>query len=155
MGGVEKLRHAISGYRLLMLDTMVFSYHLSDHPRYAPLTTVLLETIESGKTAGMTTTVTLAELLTVPAQGNDRRAMQEYELYLTHFPNLRIVPLDTALAREAALVRAATRLRMPDAIQVAAARLHGADVIVTNDRRWVGRVTQPAVLLLDDYLDAE
>ncbi len=155
MGGVEKLRHAISGYRLLMLDTMVFSYHLSDHPRYAPLTTVLLETIESGKTAGMTTTVTLAELLTVPAQGNDWRAMQEYELYLTHFPNLRIVPLDTALAREAALVRAATRLRMPDAIQVAAARLHGADVIVTNDRRWVGRVTQPAVLLLDDYLDAE
>lgn len=38
-----------------MLDTMVFSYHLSDHPRYAPLTTVVLETIESGKITGLTT----------------------------------------------------------------------------------------------------
>jgi len=115
---------------------------------------VILETIESGKVAGMTTTITLVELLTVPAQGNDRRAMQEYELYLTHFPNLRIVPLDTALAWEAALARAATGLRMPDAIQIAAARLHGADGIVTNDHRWVQRVTQPALVLLDDYVDA-
>ncbi len=154
MGGVEKLRHAISGHRLLMLDKMVLSYHLSDHPRYASLSTVVLETIEAGKVTGLTTTITLAELLTVPAQGNDRQAMQEYELYLTHFPNLRIVSLDIALAREAALVRAATRLRMPDAIQVAAARLCGADAIVTNDHRWVRRVTQPALVLLDDYLDA-
>jgi len=137
-----------------MLDTMVFSYHLSDHPRYAPLTTVVLETIESGKITGLTTTITLAELLTVPAQRNDQRAMQEYELYLTHFPNLRIVSLDIALAREAALVRAATRLRMPDAIQVAAARLYDADAIVTNDHRWVQRMTQLALVLLDDYLDA-
>jgi len=151
VGGVEKLRHAISGHKLLMLDTMAFSYHLSDHPRYAPLTAVVLEAVESGQVAGVTTTVTLAELLTVPAQSNDRRAMQEYELYLTHFPNLRILPLDTALAREAALVRAATGLRMPDAIQVAAARLSDADGIVTNDKRWVGRVTHPVLLLLDDY----
>jgi predicted nucleic acid-binding protein len=78
---------------LLLLDTLVFSYHLSNHPRYAPLTTVVLETIESGKATGLTTTLTLAELLTVPAQSDDRCAMQEYELYLTHFPNLRIVPL--------------------------------------------------------------
>jgi len=74
--------------------------------------------------------------------------------FLTCFPNLRILPLDIALAREAARVRASTRLRMPDAIQVAAAYLCGADAIVTNDHRWVGRVTQPALVLLDDYLDA-
>lgn len=153
MGGVEKLRRVISGHQLLMLDTMVFSYHLFDHPRYAPLTTVVLESVESGEVAGLTTTITLSELLTAPAQSNDRRAMQEYELYLVHFPNLRILPLDVALAREAARVRAATKLRMPGAIQVTAARLSGADGIVTNDRRWVGRVTQPALVLLGDYVD--
>lgn len=155
MGGVRRLRRAVSGCELLVLDTMVFSYHLSSHPRYISLTTEVLETIESGKVAGLITTITLAELLTVPAQSDDRRAMQEYELYLTHFPNLRILPLDIALAREAARVRAATKLRMPDAIQVAAARLSGADGIVTNDHRWVGRVAQPALMLLDDYVDAK
>jgi len=35
--GVEELRRTLSGHRLLLLDTMVFSYHLSAHPRYAPL----------------------------------------------------------------------------------------------------------------------
>jgi predicted nucleic acid-binding protein len=153
--GVEALRRTLSGYRLLALDTMVFSYHLFNHPRYVPLTSVVLEAIESGKLAGLITTVTLAEVLTVPAQAGDRRAMQDYELYLTRFPNLRLVPLDAALARETALVRATSRLRIPDAVQVAAARLAGADAIVTNDHRWAGRVTGPALVMLDEYVEAE
>lgn len=153
--GVEELRRTIAGYRLLGLDTMVFSYHLFNHPRYVPLTSVVLEAIESGEVAGLITTVTLAEVLTVPAQAGDRRAMQDYELYLTRFPNLRLVPLDVALARETALVRAASKLRIPDAVQVAAARLAGADAIVTNDRRWAGRVTGPALVMLDEYVEAE
>jgi predicted nucleic acid-binding protein len=153
VGGVRELRRVISGHELLLLDTMVFSYHLSNHPRYAPLATVILEAVEAGDVMGLTTTVALAELLTVPAKGNNRQAMQEYELYLTRFPNLRMVPLDAALARETATVRAATGLRMPDAVQVAAARLSGADGIVTNDRRWAERVAQPALVLLGDYAD--
>ncbi len=149
--GVDELRHRLTGLRLVALDTMVFAYHLADHPRYSALTTVVLEAVESGHMAGVTTTVTLAEILTAPAKTDDRRALQDYELYLTRFPNLRIMPLDVALARETALVRGETGLRTPDAIQVAAARLAGADAIVTNDRRWVGRVTAPAVVVLEDY----
>jgi predicted nucleic acid-binding protein len=154
VGGVKELQRVISSHELLLLDTMVFSYHLSDHPRYAPLAAMILEAVESGDLMGLTTTVTLAELLTVPAKGNNRRAMQEYELYLTRFPNLQMVPLNIALARETAIVRAATGLRMPDAVQVAAARLSGADGIVTSDQRWVKRVAQPALVLLGDYVDA-
>ena len=155
MGGVEELRRVVSGHTLLALDTMVFSYHLSNHPRYSPLTRVVLKAIESGEVAGLITTVTLAEVLTVPAQAGDRRAMQDYELYLTHFPNLRLVALDIALARETARVRGASKLRVPDAVQIAAARLAGADGIVTNDRRWLERVTQPPLVMLGDYLEPE
>ncbi|MCX6031813.1 MAG: PIN domain-containing protein [Chloroflexi bacterium] len=150
--GVDDLRRVLAGYRLVALDTMVFSYHLANHPRYAPLTAVVLEAVESGRVAGLTTTVTLAEILTVPAKAGDRQALQDYELYLTRFPNLQIVPLDIALARETALVRGASGLRMPDAIQVAAARLAGADAILTNDRRWAGRFAAPAVVMLDEYV---
>jgi predicted nucleic acid-binding protein len=148
--GLEALRATIAGHRLVLLDTMVFSYHLGDHPRFAALTAVILDCIETGQVAGLTTAVTLAEVLTVPAQAGDLQAMQDYELFLTSFPNLHLVPLDVDLARETALVRGATGLRTPDAVQVAAARLHGADAIVTNDRRWLDRVTTPRVLLLDD-----
>jgi predicted nucleic acid-binding protein len=150
--GIAELREAIAAHRLLLVDTPVFSYHLSDHPRYAPLTAVILEAIESGRVAGLTSMVTIAEILTLPARLGDQRAMQDYELFLTSFPNLHLAPLDVSLARETALVRAATGLRTPDAVQVAAARVHGADAIVTNDHRWAARVTAPAVILLDTYL---
>jgi predicted nucleic acid-binding protein len=149
--GVDDLRRLVSGWRLVALDTMVFSYHLANHPRYAPLTSVVLEAIESGQVAGVTTTITLAEILTVPAAAGDQLALQDYELYLTRFTNLTIVPLDVALAREAALVRGSARLRTPDAIQVAAARLASADAIITHDGRWAGRIDRPRVVVLEEY----
>jgi predicted nucleic acid-binding protein len=151
--GIAELREAIGAHRLLLVDTPVFSYHLADHPRYAPLTAVILEAIESGKVAGLTSTVTVAEILTLAAKAGDPQAVQDYELFLTSFPNLQLAPLDVRLARETALVRAATGLRTPDAVQVAAARQHGAGAIVTNDHRWAARVTAPTVILLDAYLE--
>lgn len=150
--GVEALHHDLSACRLVVLDTCVFSYHLSQHTRYTPLTDVVLGAIEAGQVAGVITAVTLAEVLVVPARAADRRAMQDYELYLAHFPNLEIAPMDAALARETAIVRAEAGLRMPDAVQVAAARLYGADVAITNDHCWQGRFTTPRVLILDRYL---
>lgn len=148
---LDGLRQALAGRRLLFLDTMVFSYHLAAHPDYVPATALILGLVESGDLAALTTTLTLAELLTRPAQERNLQAMLDYRLYLTHFPNLDIVSLDTALAEEAALVRAATRLKMPDAIQLAAARLHGADAVVTNDRAWLGKLASPQVMILEDY----
>jgi predicted nucleic acid-binding protein len=150
---VDSLCRALAGHELVLLDTMVFSYQLADHPRYAPLAGAVLEAVETGQVAGLTTTITLVEILTVPARAGDRQALYDYEFYLTRFPNLEILPLDAALARETALVRGATGLRTPDAIQVAAARLAGAGALITNDRRWVRQVTEPPLLLLDDYLD--
>ena len=101
--GVDDFRRRVSKLRRVFLDTMVFAYHLADHPRYAVLTAVLLDAIEAGRIVGLTTTVTLTEILTAPARADDRRAFQDYELYVTRFPNLKIVPVDLMLAREARL----------------------------------------------------
>jgi predicted nucleic acid-binding protein len=150
---LDDLHRDLVAHQLVVLDTMVFSYQLADHPHYAPLAAAVLTAVEAGHVSGLTTTLTLAEILTVPARAGDRQAMYDYELHLTRFPHLEIVPLDAGLARETALVRGATSLRIPDAIQVAAARLAGAGAIVTNDRRWVRQVTQPQLLILADYLD--
>ena len=150
--GVNALRTRLAGMRTIVLDTMVFAYHLADHPEYSPLTTAVLAAVESGALAGLVTAITFTELLAQPARAGNRRAVQEYELFLTHFPHLQLVQVDADLARETALLRGETGLRTPDAIQVAAGRLHHADAIVTNDLRWRGRVERPALILLDDYL---
>jgi predicted nucleic acid-binding protein len=115
------------------------------------LTREILTAIETGRIAGLTTTITLSELLTRPAQANDLRAMQEYELYIAHLPNLRLVSLDTSLARETARIRAATGLRTPDAVQIAAALFYQADAIVTNDHRWQNHTRGADLILLDEY----
>lgn len=151
--GVDTLRTACAGYRQVFLDTMIFSYHFLDHPRYAPLTEVVLALIESGQISAWTTTLTLAELLVVPMRADDRQAMRDYELYLTNFPHLTLVQLDISLARQAARVRATTGLRMPDAIQIAAASLYNVDAIVTNDLRWRDKTSSLALLLLDEYVN--
>lgn len=149
--GVDDLARRLSTLHLISLDTMVFVYHLADHPRYSALTTAVLDAVESGRLNAVTTTITLTEILTAPAKAGDQQALQDYEIFLTRFPHLHIASLDVEMAREAALVRGEAGLRTPDAIQVAAARLAGAEAILTNDRRWVGRFGRPAVVLLEDY----
>lgn len=151
--GLREFQEVLSGLQRICIDTAIVAYQLAEHPRYVAYTTLVLSAIEQHAVEGLITTITLTEILTYPAQRGDFRALREWELYLTNFPNLQIAALDPALAREAALVRAETRLKTPDAIQVAAARLYGADAILTNDRPWEKRVMAPRVLMLDDFVE--
>ncbi len=150
--GVARFLEDIVQHRLVLLDTMVFIYLLEEHPVYASMAATVLEAIETEQLTGVTSTLTLTELLMAPAQVDDTQAMQDYELYLTHFPNLIVYPLDVETAREAARVRVMTGLPTPDAIQLATATVAGADVIITNDKRWQRKIGDLRILLLDDYV---
>lgn len=153
MGSVTTLAATLDSCRLVLLDTMVISYHLFATPRYADLAQVVWRRIESGQFEGLLTTLTLAEVLTVPAKRGKRQDLLQAEAYLTHFPHVRIMLLDVEVARETAWVRAATGLRTPDAINIAAARVAGADTIITNDLRWRGKFTAPRLIVLQDYVE--
>ncbi len=153
--GVAQLHTHLSQYRTPFLDTMILIYLIEDHPRYADLAAVVMERIEQGTIHGLTSTLTIAELLTAPAQNDDDKALRDYELYLTNFPNLSIMPLTVDIARQAARVRAATTLKMPDCIQIATAVQSGSDAIVGNDKSWRNRTGDLPLILLDDFLDAE
>jgi len=128
---------------------------LEAHPRCAELASATLKLVDEGVIAGLTSTLAIAELLTAPAQANDDSALRDYELYLTHFPHLTILPLPIANARRADRVQARTKLKRPDAIQIATAMEAGADVIIGNDKRWRGRTDSLPLLLLDDFLEVE
>ena len=153
MAGVNRLREDLSRYGRIALDTMILIYVMEGGQRYFSLAKEILESIESGQTKGVVSAITLTELLTAPAQANDVAAMRDYELYLLNFPNLTILPLDIEIAREAAHIRARTRLPAPDAVILATAHKAGADAIITNDRRWRNKLNRPDILFLDDYLD--
>jgi predicted nucleic acid-binding protein len=150
--GVNELRQALATDRVIAIDTSIVIYLLDNHPRYADLASVVMTAIEQGQVQAVTSMITLAEVLTAPAKAGNVQALQDYELYLTNFPNLSIRPPDTATARQAALVRAETGLKLPDALQIATALQVGAQAIVGNDKGWRNKTGPLQLLLLDDFL---
>jgi hypothetical protein len=48
------------------LDTAIFIYHFERHPKYFPLTQELFSGIEAGLRKGITSTITLMEIIVKP-----------------------------------------------------------------------------------------
>ncbi len=128
---------------------MVFIYHLQDHPRYAMATQAIMDAWESGSAQGLTSVISLAEVLVKPLREKRQQAADDYRRLLRAFPNLRLLALTADIAEEAARLRALHGLALPDMIQIASAVAEGAGGFVTNDPA-LQRITEIEVLLLDD-----
>ena len=82
---------------------------------------------------GTVSTVVVAEVLVKPLRERDELALEKAELFFRYAPNLIVRSFDRTIARWAALVRAASRLALPDAIIVATALEERCDVLIGND----------------------
>lgn len=133
------------------LDTAIFVYYIEESSTYLPLVRPLFEAIDAETLWGATSAVTLLETLVVPYRAGDRRLAQEYEAILTNSRGLRLVDLERPLLRLAAELRAATEVKTPDALQLAAALSSGCTTFLTNDRR-LPDLPGLSVLQLRDYL---
>lgn len=90
--------------------------------------------IDEGRLRAVISTLTLLEVLVIPCRVGDQALAARYEQVLGNSRGLALVPIDQALLRATALLRARTRIRTPDAIQIAAALGAGCRKFVTNDR---------------------
>jgi predicted nucleic acid-binding protein len=121
---------------LPLLDTAPIVHHLEAHPELGPRFRPLFEAHAAGRVRFAITTITLAEVLTGPLRSGDEALARRYRAVLETW---RLVPLDADIAETAARLRAATRLKLPDAIQAASALAINAAALVTHDRdfdRW-------------------
>lgn len=77
-----------------------------------------------------------AELLVTPVRHGEAAVAIVRQL-VTDLP-IEVIPIDIDIAVEAARLRArlGTRLRLPDALVVATARVRAATLLLTTDRRW-------------------
>jgi predicted nucleic acid-binding protein len=133
------------------LDTAIFIYHFERHPRYFPLTQELFSGIEAGLRKGLTSTITLMEIIVKPLALGRQDVARKYEALLVNFPNLEIVDLDRNVIRQAARLRAEYRIRPPDALQASASLLNRADVFITNDELLKRLRDKFEVIVLDDF----
>lgn len=117
------------------VDTAAFIYFIEEHPRFLPPLLPLFREADAGKRALVTSALTLLEVLVVPYRAGNRPLAERYEALLTRGRGIRLVDLSQDLLRGAAQLRAATTIKTPDALQVAAAISHGCTTFVTSDRR--------------------
>lgn len=141
---------ALRQHELVGLDTPAFIYHLEGTSRYAAAAEEVFGELANGVFQGVTSVLTLMELLVKPLQLSRPDIADECEIILVSYPHLTGVPLDRDAARRAAELRAEHRLRAADALQLAACFLAGATAFVTNDAA-LRRVAELQVILLGDF----
>jgi predicted nucleic acid-binding protein len=107
--------------------------------------------MDRGELEAVTSSLTLLEVLVIPFRSANMPLIDRYETLLTKSQGLRLVDLDRDFLRLVAQVRAATRAKVPDAMQLAAAISAGCFVFLTNDDRIPG-VPGVRVLRLEEYL---
>jgi predicted nucleic acid-binding protein len=141
----------ISQFPIVGLDTSIFIYHFEKNPTYLSLTHQLFSMIESGDLLGVTSTITLMEIIVRPLDLGRQDIARKYEALLVNFPNLDVIDLDRDIIRQAARLRAEYKIRPPDALQVSACLSHAAKAFITNDRKLERLREIVDVIILDDF----
>jgi predicted nucleic acid-binding protein len=140
--------------RVVAFDSAPVIYFIEEHPLYLGLADELFDALDRGQAQGMTSTLTLMEVLVRPLRAGRRDLVEAYRRLLTRAMGIALHPVDERTCESAAQLRANQPwLRTPDALQVATALEHGADLMVTNDDRW-RRLREIQIVVLKDYVGA-
>jgi len=137
--------------KIIGLDTMVFIYHFEENRVYSPLTFSIFENLEKGNFKGITSTLTLLEILVKPKKENNLLLTERYKLLFETFPNLQVKTLNENIADIASSLRANYNINTPDAIQIATSLETQADIFITNDKT-LKKISEIKVLLLSEML---
>lgn len=156
MSVVPSITDAVPAGASVCIDTSVLLAYLTGAEAISGLAEELVDRcLATGRNPGSISAVSATELLVRPYRAGPS-AVSTVEGFLRHFSDLRVVPIDYAVANEAARIRAATALSTPDALIVASHVVDGSDVLITNDASWPGRlrgaVLDTVIIVMRDLL---
>jgi len=133
---------------LVYLDANSIIYSVEKHPVYWPLVEPVWTAAKKGTIEIVSSELALMETLVGPLKSGDVALAQAYE-QLFQQAQTRLVPITQAILREAARLRATTKLRTPDAIHAATSEDAHCALFVTNDVSFRGTAGLNVVVLDD------
>ncbi|MBI4297956.1 MAG: type II toxin-antitoxin system VapC family toxin [Chloroflexi bacterium] len=142
----------ISSLQRVCFDSNAIIYALESVEPYALLVGRALKSLEERSAISVISTIVVLETLVKPMKERDQEAIDEIEHFFRVMPNLLVRPMDGAVARSAAAIRARTQLPTPDAIIVATALEERCDAIIGNDSYMAHQVKGIPYLYLEDYV---
>jgi predicted nucleic acid-binding protein len=144
-----KVAAALQNVSHLFLDTAPVIYLVEKNPAYIDVVKDIFAAIDNGQLAAVTSPVTLAECLVHPLRLSLSSLQQSFVDVVVNGLNTTFVSLDQAVGQQAARLRADYNVRLPDALQLAAAMNNGCDAFLTNDAL-LNRVAGIQILVMDD-----
>jgi predicted nucleic acid-binding protein len=132
------------------IDTVTLIYTVERYPAYWPLIEPLWLAAQARTVEIVSSELTLMEALVGPLKSGNAVLEKAFEQALLG-TGLRLLPITQPILRAAAQLRAATKLKTPDALHAATARQAGCVLFVTNDPDFRGVASLPLVIL-DDLL---
>jgi predicted nucleic acid-binding protein len=118
---LARLRETLSEAELVHVDASVLGLHLMGHARYTPLTRMLFEAMSENHIRASTSAISVYQLLVEAYRRGESETARTVEQCLTTVPGLEVVPVTSAVARQAAEVRAQLGGSTERAIQIATA----------------------------------
>src|SRR4051794_18537368 len=113
MGLIDQLRGQV-----VCLDTAPIIYFIEQNALYHAKVRPVFVAIDAGEIQAVTSILTLVEVLVHPLRHGDETVASKYHDILLSAPNLRTCAVNTAVAQQAAELRAQHQLKTPDAIQL-------------------------------------
>ena len=149
----------IERYNCICLDTAPLIYFIEENQKYISIVDKIFSEISYGNIFGISSYLTLLEVLIKPIKEGAREIADKYRGLLLGNISLRMLPLDERVAEKAAELRAkyngnGFKLNTPDAIQVATGLLNGAEIFLTNDRN-LKQIQEIEVIVLDEITTQE
>jgi predicted nucleic acid-binding protein len=121
--------------KVVFLDTAPLIYFIEEHSPYQAILSSLFDYNDKGGFSFITSSITLLEVLVKPLQEGQTGVAKQYRDILTNATGIEIFDVTSAIAEQAAQLRAKYNLRTPDAIQLATSIEMGAHYFLTNDHR--------------------
>jgi predicted nucleic acid-binding protein len=141
---VMSLANQIPDGAAVLVDTNPIIYVLEGSSRAARFRSVF-EAIDAGRIHGIVTPITIAEVVSGPLKSGNDALAERYRRTLSQSPSWTVRDIDTDIAVLAARLRLRHKLKLPDAIQLAAAIHESCYALVTHDRDFAS-VTELPVL---------
>lgn len=140
------LLEALQGNRIY-IDTNIWIYALEGYSEFRADLMQFFEQIQTGALMGITSELTLAELLVKPCRGGNLEQQALYKKAIANRQNVWVVPVFRDLLIDAATIRGSTQLKLPDAIHAATALRSECTTFLTNDRQFQKLTDIPIVLI--------
>ena len=130
------------------VDTAVLIYTMEENTDYFDLLKPLWIKFQAQGIELISSELILMEVLVLPLRNNNESLISDYEQLLLNSA-MQLIPVEQAILRQAASLRANNSLKTPDAIHAATAMAVNCDLFITNDRGFRNLAELPVVILTE------